>query len=396
MRLIHLADLHLGFRAYQRERQGINQRELDVAATFSRVIDILIARAPDVVIIAGDVFHTVRPTNTALLHAYREFDRLTTALSEALVVMVAGNHDTPRTSETGSILPLFETLGIHVADSVPKRFRFPERDLSVLAVPDAMHERPTFEADPRSRYNVCVAHLEAAGMLVGRGVQRQRTDLEVPLAEMALDQFQYVGLGHYHVFRQLAPNCCYSGSIEYTSTNPWGEIEEEGAAGLAGKGMVERDLDTGDQTVIPIPPARPLVDLPIIDASALSPQALDVLLAANGATPPDGSVVRQRVVNVPLSVSRALDHKAVRAIRSRLTHYHLVTQKPEAEERKPGGAIVQRPSLAQMLRDVLTRNAAQSDLDPDTVVAAGLDYLSHAESLDDERQKPASTSDIAA
>ena len=37
----------------------------------------------------------------------------------------------------------------------------------------------------------------------------------------------YVALGHYHVYREIAPNAFYSGSIEYTSPNVWGELVEE-------------------------------------------------------------------------------------------------------------------------------------------------------------------------
>ena len=39
-------------------------------------IDGIIAERPDAVIVAGDLFHAVRPTNSAILHAFREFTRL--------------------------------------------------------------------------------------------------------------------------------------------------------------------------------------------------------------------------------------------------------------------------------------------------------------------------------
>src|SRR6185312_12937635 len=121
MRLVHLADIHLGFRQYQRQTPGgINQREHDVALSLKRVIDLVIQLRPEVVLIAGDVFHTVRPTNPAILHAFIQFARLTKELPDTRVVMVAGNHDTPRTSETGCILGLFRPLGISVVDSEPQ------------------------------------------------------------------------------------------------------------------------------------------------------------------------------------------------------------------------------------------------------------------------------------
>src|SRR5689334_24228281 len=99
MRLIHISDLHLGFRQYQRQTPtGINQREADVAAAFKRAIDKMIEAAPDIVLFAGDIFHAVRPTNPAILHAFTQLSRLKTSLPNATIVMIAGNHDTPRAS----------------------------------------------------------------------------------------------------------------------------------------------------------------------------------------------------------------------------------------------------------------------------------------------------------
>ena len=103
MRLVHLADLHLGFRQYQRlTAAGINQREADVGASVARAIEATIALRPDAVVIGGDVFHSVRPSNSAILHAYRLFLKLRTALPDAAIVMVAGNHDAPRTTDAGN------------------------------------------------------------------------------------------------------------------------------------------------------------------------------------------------------------------------------------------------------------------------------------------------------
>ena len=75
----------------------------------------------DVVLIGGDVFHTVRPTNTAILHAFNQFARLVQASPNTKVVIAAGNHDMPRSSEMVCILRLFAApLGIYVADREPK------------------------------------------------------------------------------------------------------------------------------------------------------------------------------------------------------------------------------------------------------------------------------------
>ena len=66
MRLVHLSDLHLGYRQFQRQTAaGINQREADVASVFRAAIDKIIEIKPEIVLIAGDVFHNVRPPNPA-------------------------------------------------------------------------------------------------------------------------------------------------------------------------------------------------------------------------------------------------------------------------------------------------------------------------------------------
>ena len=150
MRLVHLSDLHLGFRQYQRlTPAGINQREADVALSFRRAIDRTIELRPDLVLIGGDVFHTVRPSNPAILAAFQQFVRLRAALPDALVVMVAGNHDAPRTRETGCILRLFRETGIEVVDEDAERLTYADRNLSILAVPDTPGmTRPKLEPDP--------------------------------------------------------------------------------------------------------------------------------------------------------------------------------------------------------------------------------------------------------
>src|SRR6185503_16303317 len=137
MLIAHLADLHLGYRAYHRLASGgINARERDVALAFRAALGRLIEIEPDLILIAGDVFHTVRPSNAAIADSFRQFTRLRNALPRTPVVMIAGNHDSPRSVETGSILRLFaEIPGIHVMDQEARSVYFEELDAAVLGVP---------------------------------------------------------------------------------------------------------------------------------------------------------------------------------------------------------------------------------------------------------------------
>jgi hypothetical protein len=393
VRLVHLSDLHLGFRQYQRQTPaGINQREADVAAAFARAVDRCIALAPDLILIGGDVFHTVRPTNTSILHAFQQFARLVAALPRAAIVVVAGNHDMPRSTETICILRLFAApLGIHVADREARRLRFDDLDLAVLAVPDLPPGSVELTPDPTARYNVLLMHGEVQGALPHADTP-ERAAMQIPVAEVTREGWDYVALGHYHVYKRVADHVYYSGSLEYTSTNPWGELAEEKAAKLPGKGMIERDLATGKQTFHPLPVSRPFVDLPPIEGRGMSAEDLDraiqhAVTRLGGGV--EGKVVRLVAKNVPRHVAREVDHKALRELQRSALHFHFDTRRPELVRRQAGGgAPGRRPSLAETLRDALRSRSLPAGVAQEDLIALGLHYLDEAELAEPARATP--------
>jgi DNA repair protein SbcD/Mre11 len=386
MRLVHLSDLHLGYRQYQRLTPGgVNQREADVAATFRAAIERVIALRPDVIVVAGDVFHSVRPTNQAILHAFIQFGRLVQALPEAIVILVAGNHDTPRSTETGGILQLFAQLGLTVVDREARRLAFPDRELSILAVPDVPNMvRPSLTPDPGARMNLLVLHGEVQGMLSANVLAADRAPVEISHEELGASRWDYVALGHYHVYREIAPNAFYSGSIEYTSANTWGELYEERVAGIGGKGFVERDLITGEHRFHVLPPARPLIDLPPVSARGLLPAELDeriraVLESCDGGI--DEKIVRLTVRDVPRHVARELDHRAIREFKRRALSFQLDLRRPEALRLHGTGAPGRRPSLNEIVREKLLARPLDSDVDRVALVERAMAYLDEAQAV---------------
>jgi exonuclease SbcD len=347
--------------------------------------------APEIVLIGGDVFHQVRPTNTAILHAYLQFARLRAALPNAEIIMVAGNHDTPRSTDTGSILRLFASLGLHVVDAEPQALEFPELDLSVLAVADNQHPRPRLAPSGTRRWNILLLHGEVEGMLGPFAAARELAGREIAQQELNTSTWDYIGLGHYHVYRRIAPNQFYSGSLDYTSTNTWGEKLEEELAGVPGKGIIEHDLATGQHTFHYLPPARIFVDLPPLSARGLTTDEVNArILDAVEATPGgiDDKVVRLVVRDLPRHVTRQLDHKQLRDLRRRALHFHLDTRRPEMIRSVGHGAPGKRPSLADFVRDKLRERVISADVDRDALVSLGLRYLKDAE----EREGASSTS----
>ncbi len=385
MRLVHLSDLHLGFRRYQRMNGvGINQREADVAQALIRTVDAIIARQPELIVFGGDIFHVVRPSNTAIVFAYLQIKRLVDALPNAILVMVAGNHDTPRTREMGSILSLFTQLGVHVADREPRRFVFPERELSVLAVPEAFSERPALTRDESQRFNVLVLHGEIAGQIPAdtREGDRATTIWQPDDLTAAWD---YIALGHYHVYQQIRPNAWYSGAIEYTSLNPWAEQRTEKAAGLSGKGFIEHDLVTKAHQFHVVPGTRRHLDLPAVDAAGLTAPEVDAAIDATigkvrGGI--DDAVVRLFVNNLPKHIQRELDPKKLRDYRARALNFQFEPRKPDAlasrrGEGAPGGRRTR--SLADLVTEHFRGRALDPDLDREALVTLALQYLAAAD-----------------
>ncbi|MCC7051620.1 MAG: DNA repair exonuclease [Gemmatimonadaceae bacterium] len=381
MRIAHLADLHLGFRQYQRlSAAGNNQREADVAWVTHAAIDALIDAQPDIVLVAGDVFHQVRPSNPMILFALREFTRLRAALPTVPVVMIAGNHDLPRAAETGCILALFRTVGITVVEHAPERLTFPDLDLAILAVPDRLGQPlPALTTLASARHNVLLLHGEVKGVLPDRAVMVDRSPSEVTVEELQAAPWDYVALGHYHVHRQVAERAWYAGSLDYVSTNAWGELAEQRQHGVDGKGFVLHDLVTGEHRFVPVPPPRRFLDLEPVDARLLAPADVDAEIAARMTRIPGGmddAVVRLVVREIPRHVARDLDHKAIREYKRRALHFQLDTRKPELVRTRTGsGAGGARPSLPMLLRDKLTSRVLSHDIDRAAFVALGLDYL---------------------
>lgn len=396
MRLVHTADLHLGFRQFYRtDSAGRNLRELDVAKSFRALVDQVIEIGPGLMVIGGDIMHMVRPPNPVVIEAFAEFRRLTEALPRMVIIAVAGNHDAPKSADTGCILQLFAQLGIHVVDREAQRLSFPEIELSVLAVPDVPGlVRPALTPDPTARFNVLVMHGEVQGM---PGLRFERAAQSYLQDDMAIADWDYIALGHYHVYQELAPNMFYSGAIDYTSSNPWLERSEEKARGLTGKGFVERDLVTGRHTFHPLPVTRDHIDLALdatgMDSAELSGALRELLDDAW----PDDAIARVTVTGCSIDVQRGVEPKLLREFKARALNLTVVYKRPAALQYTAGVAIPtnrQVQSLDDMLAAVLKRRQDSGEMGPDLSLEAitklSQGYMQRAADIEQERKGAAS------
>ncbi len=386
MKLAHLADLHLGFRQYHRQTpNGLNQREQDVGDAFRAAIDGVIRARPDAVVIAGDVFHSVRPTNSAILLAFAELSRLRGALPEAPIVLIAGNHDTPRSTETGSILKLFEvSLRVDVVTDASRVLEYPRLDLAVFAVPHAAYfsqPYPNLRPTGGARYRVLATHGEIEGLFPADRMAVEYGGALLRREELATD-WSYVALGHYHVQCMVAPRVWYCGALDYLSSNAWGELKDEAQRGRPGKGWLLVDLERNEVTPQPVPLARRVIDLESIDGTERSAKDLDALIAKRVRAVAGGiadQMVRLVIWNVPRHVGRELDHAAIRELKAQALHFHLDLRRPETHRIIGMGSPGRRQTLPEIVSGYLSRRLLPAEIDREAFVRLGAELLDGVE-----------------
>lgn len=109
MKIFHFSDTHLGYYNYDKvTEKGVNAREQDFYDAFVFVIKQILERKPDLVIHSGDFFHKPSPTNRAMTFALEQLRILSKA--NIPIVIIWGNHSTPKTIYTSPILKAFGTV----------------------------------------------------------------------------------------------------------------------------------------------------------------------------------------------------------------------------------------------------------------------------------------------
>lgn len=328
MIIAHLADLHLGYRAYFRTdpETGLNQREQDVLNAFDYAVARLVEIQPNLILIAGDVFHTARPSNAAIKHALSSFRFLREHVPDAPIVIISGNHDLPKSADTVCVLRVLEEIpGVIVIER--KAQRFVAEGVIVDCVPEvALHggEVPKFDPAPSGAVRILLLHGSVSGSQLDHlNLIASQDHNSIKVGELGVDNYDYVALGHYHIQTAVRPfdHVRYAGAIERTTNNIWEET--------ADKGFIVVDTDRlefgGDEAVrFERVPTRAMCDLYPLDATGFTAgEMMERLAAAVEVNQIEGALVRQVVVNCPREVARELDHEQIRAWKADALHYQL-------------------------------------------------------------------------
>lgn len=368
MKIAHLADLHAGFRQFDRtDARGRNQRETDVELAIRAAIDGVIAARPDVVVVAGDLFHSFRPPNSAVVFLFGEFKRLKAALPDVEVIIAAGNHDTPKTIETGDILPLLEAAGARVAMRQPLEVPIPGG--RVLAVPSWVADKGGAMPPPPAGEGkkILVVH----GDVPGFGAPEGALDKYLDVDHLKAAGWDYVALGHYHCAAAIAPHIWYAGSVEFTDSNPWAEING------GPKGWLLVELGEGRPAIAhQAVPTRRFIDVPPFLATGLTAEQLNARLADRFAEfDVTDAVVRLKVFDVAREVSRALDHARIRQWKASALNLHLQLERPDHEKSTQASRARVFKKIDDTVRDFLGSRELPPGMDRGAFVETGMKYL---------------------
>ncbi len=273
MKLIHLADLHIG-----KIVNGFSMLE-DQAYIFGQIEEICRTEQPDAVIIAGDVYDRQYPT----VGAVELLDTFLNTLNKKLglpVLMISGNHDSAERIGFGA--SLMEDSGVYVSkpydgavkpvvledEAGPVNFWLlpfvkpasvrwghegEEGAESINSFPSAVSYAIDAMHINKEERNVLVAHQFVTGAETSDSEELSLGTLDNVPADIFYD-FDYVALGHIHKPQNMGRGIRYSGTPLKYSFSEVGQEKSVTVVELKG----DKSLEV---RTVPLNPLRDMRDV---------------------------------------------------------------------------------------------------------------------------------------
>lgn len=250
LRILHLADIHLGMENYGRvdPATGLSSRLGDFLETLNSALDWALHNDVHLVLIAGDIFKNRDPTPTV----QREFAKCIRKLSAAGMptFILTGNHDMPNALQRANTVEIYSTLavpqvtvahkpGMHTVETrvgkvqivalpwLSRSYLMSNNNFRNLA-PDELNkamidlvesfiDTSVEKLDPELPA-ILTAHASVQGAVFS--TEREimlGQDVVLPKTIIANPRFDYVAMGHIHKYQVLSegkPPIIYPGSLE--------------------------------------------------------------------------------------------------------------------------------------------------------------------------------------
>lgn len=321
MKIIHMADSHLGFSSYSKvDKKGRNLMEEMVYRGFDQAIDKILQIRPDAVVHSGDVFQYVRPRIRPLYVFKKGIERLQDA--GIPVVVISGNHDAPKGHSAISPFYIFEGMSdVHIAHKYSYE-PFEIGDHTFHCIPFCLSPQDylgEFSKIERTGRDVLVMHGLVEALQSHKHLKLGGHEIKDSLLK---SDFDYIALGHYHGQAQISVNAWYSGSIEYFD---FGEAVEE-------KGILLVDLETGQARPVDVR-RRYMTDHPPVDCTGLSSEEILERIESLCETSGPEDVIRITLRDVSRPAYRGVDPKRLGRLMSQALHLMI---RPQYVEDRPG------------------------------------------------------------
>lgn len=368
MKIVHMADSHLGFSNYNRvDKYGRNLVEEMIYEGFDQAVDKIINLKPDALVHAGDIFHHVRPRIRPLYVFKRGLEKLQDA--GIPVVMISGNHDAPKSYSAISPFYIYEGMKDVLIAHKYQYERFLLGDHTFHCIPFCLDPKDyikEFSKIDQSGKDVLVMH----GLVESLQNKKMRTVGEHELKDSLLkSSFDYIALGHYHGQTRISKNTWYSGSIEYFN---FGEASDK-------KGILLIDLENEAIQQIEIR-HKYMIDHPSIDCSGMSSAELSkVLLDICDAEEIKDQILRINLENVSRSAYRNLNHASLNKLTSTALYFKIKVEYDDEKERVdvPVDSLMLHEAYVKFLEDEASRNLISKAI-KDDVMTYGSNLLKRA------------------
>lgn len=349
IKILHLADLHLGCGAYERWRDGRPVRLGEFLAGLDAALEAGLAENIHAVVVAGDVYDHPRPEPIVA----REWARRVTRVRKAGIplLVVPGNHDRPGRAPGVSGLAVFGALelpgvivaaeagvyeiptaaGVLTVAAVPWSFGGPRESVARAAAElEQALAGPWGERLGSARFPILVGHLWARGGRASSEGGFFGDQTAIAPSSFSHPAIEYYALGHLHMHQEIKIPA--GGPAVYAGAPARFDFGDEGVP----KGAVLVTL--ADDS-----PARwRFLEVPAREFTTFTVEApggdeiLEALAAAAAGRSWNEAIVRLKVI-VPASTAEDLNLGQIRAPFADAFGFRLIVETAAAPARRREG-----------------------------------------------------------
>lgn len=280
MKFFHLSDLHIGKHLFYYSLLE------DQKYVFRQILEKGKEEQPDAILLCGDIYDKQVPSAEAV----RLFDWFLTSLREilpkAVILMIAGNHDSGERLEFAQ--ELLKKESVYIAGLPPREAgetlrrvelldEYGEVDFYLLPFTKPSYVRRKFEEEKIDSYEEAVGKLIKETQIdktqrnvllshqfyLSGGIEPTTCDSEIRMAGGIdeidigiLEDFDYVALGHIHRAQKIGKGACY-----YSGTPLKYSVSE--AAHQKSFSIVELQ-EKGKEPIVRLIPLKPMRDLCVL------------------------------------------------------------------------------------------------------------------------------------